>query len=89
LDNIQNYTYEHKGYILQQTSYNWHYMWTAYLKGKGLLISHITAEDVGWMMVCVKAARASTAEEPKRDTFVDAAGYAACAAECAFGSTGR
>lgn len=20
------YTYEHKGYILQQTTYNWHYM---------------------------------------------------------------
>lgn len=20
------YTYEHKGYLLQQTSYNWHYM---------------------------------------------------------------
>ena len=22
----KTYTYEHKGYILEQTSYNWHYM---------------------------------------------------------------
>lgn len=60
-------------------------MWTAYLKGRGKLIGEISAEDVGWMMVCFKAARAATSEVPKRDTFVDAAGYAACAAECAMG----
>lgn len=22
----KTYTYEHKGYVLEQTSYNWHYM---------------------------------------------------------------
>ena len=29
MENIEKcevYTYEHKGYTLQQTSYNWHYM---------------------------------------------------------------
>ncbi len=61
-------------------------MWTAYLNGGGKLVKSITAEDVGWMMVCFKAARAATADEPKRDTFVDAAGYAACAAEISFGN---
>lgn len=62
-------------------------MWTAYLDGRGKLIGEVSAADVGWMMVCFKAARAATEKVPKRDTFVDAAGYAACAAEVSLGNS--
>lgn len=40
----------------------------------------ITATEVGTLMVGLKLAR--TIAQPKRDNFVDMAGYAACAWEC-------
>jgi len=38
------------------------------------------ARDVAWMMIFVKASRSQ--HSPKRDNYVDAAGYAACGWEC-------
>ena len=34
----KTYTYEHKGYILEQTSYNWHYM--IFKKDTGQWVCH-------------------------------------------------
>lgn len=59
-------------------------LWEAFLNGKigkkndRLLIG---AEDVAIMMVLFKVGRMMTAETQKSDTFVDIAGYAACAGE--------
>jgi hypothetical protein len=39
--------------------------------------------DVGMMMGLFKAARYATADSAMADTFIDMAGYVACAAECA------
>ena len=41
----------------------------------------ITPEDVAVMMMLFKIARYITADTPIVDTFVDIAGYAACAGE--------
>jgi hypothetical protein len=62
-------------------------IWTAYLHGCGVISDYkcITAETAGWMMVLFKAARSATGLNPHWDNYVDAAGYVACAAECAFG----
>lgn len=48
-------------------------MWSAYL---GIPLG---AEDVANMMILFKVGRAATAERTTRDTYVDIAGYAACA----------
>lgn len=40
----------------------------------------VSAEDVAWMMVLLKLARRVTGS-PKRDTYVDAAGYVALAGQ--------
>lgn len=58
-------------------------LWAAYLRGRGVLKSgeEIDPDMVANMMVLLKVARASTAIEPKRDNYIDMAGYAACAAE--------
>lgn len=50
-------------------------MWNAYLHAKSLGTEgvRISAEDVCWMMMMLKAARQMNA--PKRDNLVDAAGY--------------
>ena len=58
-------------------------LWAAYLRGRGVLKpgEEIDPDMVANMMVLLKVARASTAIEPKRDNYIDMAGYAACAAE--------
>lgn len=59
-------------------------MWTAYLQGIGGDFGNgdeLDEADAAVMMVLLKVARASTAIEPKRDNYIDMAGYAACAAE--------
>lgn len=58
-------------------------LWSAYLRGREVLKpgEEIGPDMVANMMVLLKVARASTAIEPKRDNYIDMAGYAACAAE--------
>lgn len=57
-------------------------MWTSYLKRKGLLIegARISAADVCWMMVLLKASR--EAHWSQEDNALDAVGYAANAHAC-------
>lgn len=50
-------------------------MWTALIGDK--LLSPITAQDVAWMMVLLKASRQQNRN--KLDNLVDAAGYINCA----------
>ena len=57
-------------------------LWTCYLRGRGHTIT-VTADDAATMLVLLKIARASTAKTPKEDTYIDIAGYAACAGEIA------
>lgn len=46
-----------------------------------MAVNHITAKDVAAMMGLLKVARIATGSSP--DSFVDLAGYAACADEIA------
>lgn len=46
-----------------------------------MAVNHITAKDVAAMMGLLKVARIATSSNP--DSFVDLAGYAACAGEIA------
>lgn len=55
--------------------------WTVYLSGRYGLVEPLTAEDAANMMVLLKVARTATTK--KRDNFIDMAGYAAIAGECA------
>lgn len=48
---------------------------------KVMAVNHITAKDVAAMMGLLKVARIATGSSP--DSFVDLAGYAACAGEIA------
>jgi hypothetical protein len=58
-------------------------LWSAYLRKKyGGKVGYLTAEDVAWMNVLQKMAR-SFHGPAKADTYIDAAGYAAIAGECA------
>jgi hypothetical protein len=59
-------------------------MWTAYLHCKGHDIT-IDSHDAAMMLTLFKAARVTTSDSPKADTYVDLAGYAACAGELACG----
>ena len=59
-------------------------MWTGYLRAKGYDIA-ITSTDAALMLIEFKIARSLTAKVQKPDTFVDIAGYAACAGELATG----
>lgn len=67
-------------------------MWGVYLRAahpelaKALAINGITAKDVAVMMALLKAARIATGASP--DSFVDLAGYAACAGEIATPDSG-
>lgn len=62
-------------------------MWGVYLRAahpelaKVMAVNHITAKDVAAMMGLLKVARIATGSSP--DSFVDLAGYAACAGEIA------
>jgi hypothetical protein len=47
-----------------------------------LIYQLLDPHDVAWMMVLLKASR-STVSPTKFDHYVDAAGYAACGADCA------
>lgn len=58
--------------------------WSTYLSqhngGRTMLI---TPMDVAIMMALFKIGRISTARDMNEDSYIDAAGYIACAAECA------
>ena len=62
-------------------------LWGAYLRAahpelaRVMAVNHITAKDVAAMMGLLKVARIATGSSP--DSFVDLAGYAACAGELA------
>lgn len=62
-------------------------LWGVYLRAshpelaKVMAPNHITAKDVAAMMALLKVARIATGSNP--DSFVDLAGYAACAGEIA------
>lgn len=58
-------------------------LWNAYLVGKHSDGAVITAKDVALMMVLFKVGRIITSTTVKEDSYIDAAGYIACAAECA------
>ena len=58
-------------------------LWNAYLVGKHSDGTVITAKDVAVMMVLFKVGRILTSNTVKEDSYIDAAGYIACAAECA------
>ena len=58
--------------------------WNIYLQARNT--KKLKTFDVGNMMGLLKIARSATAgDNQKADTFIDLAGYAACAAECALG----
>lgn len=57
-------------------------LWNAYLKAgmpEGACAVDLGAQQVAEMMILFKVGRAATAMEDHRDTYVDIAGYAACA----------
>lgn len=60
-------------------------LWGTYLRAAypkiNLAINGISAKDVALMMALLKVARAATGSNP--DSYVDLAGYAACAGELA------
>jgi hypothetical protein len=62
-------------------------LWGVYLRAahpelaRVMAINHITPKDVATMMALLKVARIATGSSP--DSFVDLAGYAACAGEIA------
>lgn len=66
-------------------------LWAQYLRrAKGFIApagEGLNAYDVGMMMLLFKIGRLETGA-PKRDSFVDAAGYIACAAEIAMRTKG-
>lgn len=57
--------------------------WSIYLNKKYEIGVPISAEDIANMMVLFKMGRITTAKTYKADSYIDVAGYAACAAECA------
>ena len=49
------YTFKHKGYILQQTSYNWHYMIEEELSGKVVMhVQHTKKLTVAEAQQCIE-----------------------------------
>lgn len=57
-------------------------MWTAYMRtcGRDIVFNDY---DVAMMLSLFKVARTVTSENPKADTYIDIAGYVACAGEIA------
>lgn len=56
-------------------------LWSVYLNAKRVAPTdriELTAKDASDMLILFKVARSVTATTPKRDTYVDIAGYAAC-----------
>lgn len=73
----------------EQNFENVELLWNAYLNGKygGKIIdplnAQLSSEDVAWMCVLMKIGRTFIGQ-PKEDTYIDAAVYAAIAGELAF-----
>lgn len=57
--------------------------WAAYLNSKYKVGVPLDSGDVAHMMILFKMGRITTAKTYKEDNYVDMAGYAACAMECA------
>lgn len=57
--------------------------WAAYLNSKYKVGVPLDPGDVAHMMVLFKMGRITTAKAYKDDNYIDMAGYAACAMECA------
>jgi hypothetical protein len=56
-------------------------LWNAYLCRRAAINAHFTPGDVAQMMILVKVARLAQTPD-HRDSMLDIAGYAACAARC-------
>lgn len=57
-------------------------LWSAYLRGRGLLTADLTTVDVAMLCGLIKMSRIM--ESPQQaDHYIDLAGYAACGAQCA------
>lgn len=57
--------------------------WNNYLITTQGVCLYLSAPDVAIMMALFKIGRIATARDMNEDSYVDAAGYIACAAECA------
>ena len=57
--------------------------WAVYLNGKYKIGVQLDSGDVAHMMTLFKMGRITTAKTYKEDNYIDLAGYAACAMECA------
>ena len=57
--------------------------WNHYITTTKDVCLYLSATDVAIMMVLFKIGRISTARDMNEDSYIDAAGYIACAAECA------
>lgn len=57
--------------------------WNHYLTTTKGVCLYLSAPDVAIMMALFKIGRIATARDMNADSYVDAAGYIACAAECA------
>lgn len=57
--------------------------WNHYLTTTQGVCLYLSAPDVAIMMALFKIGRIATARDMNEDSYIDAAGYIACAAECA------
>lgn len=57
--------------------------WNNYLTTTQGVCLYLSAPDVAIMMALFKIGRIATARDMNKDSYIDAAGYIACAAECA------
>lgn len=57
--------------------------WNAYLMSMNGECPFLSAKDVAIMMALFKIGRIATARDLYEDSYIDAAGYIACAEECA------
>lgn len=63
--------------------------WNNYLTTTQGVYLYLSAQDVAIMMALFKIGRIATARDMHEDSYIDAAGYIACAAECAAREEGR
>lgn len=63
-------------------------LWNQYIRRAKGSTMKLSAYDVGMMMALFKVGRMESGK-PKRDSFVDAIGYIACAAEIVLGKKGE
>lgn len=57
--------------------------WNHYITTTKDVCLYLSATDVAILMALFKIGRISTAHDMNEDSYIDAAGYIACAAECA------